>query len=161
MDLQRRHDLSKIIPAAGNTSAYQQFISSFGTHYMSSITLGARFGTLQVASSDAVNQFQSQGRKWEVGAQATYKQVTVGASHMSDEEKAASQAWTNTVKSSTSFFVGSDPISAMQGDIAAWKAKIGKSPMPMGGAVAPILDLLTAAHFPDDLEIGAKFKAHP
>jgi hypothetical protein len=150
------HDLSSLGKGGDVTRAYDALVETFGTHYVSSTTLGAKYGLLQEATSASASRFQSKGSTWSAGAQASFKGVTVGANHMSSQEKDLSDAWTAALKSSSSFFVGSDPVAAMQNDLDAWKAKIGTNPMPVGGAVLPIVDLLNAAHFPKDAEIATK-----
>ncbi|KAH8053513.1 hypothetical protein JL722_9351 [Aureococcus anophagefferens] len=110
--------------------AYDALVETFGTHYVSSTTLGAKYGLLQEATSDSAFHFQGQGHTWSAGAQASFKGVAVGADHMSSDEQALSDAWTASLKSSSSFFVGSDPVAAMQNDLDGWKAKIATNPMP-------------------------------
>ena len=150
------HDLSSLGKGGDVMRAYDALVETFGTHYVSSTTLGAKYGLLQEATSESASHFQSTGHTWSAGAQASFKGVTVGADHMSSDEQALSDNWTASLKSSSSFFVGSDPVAAMQNDLDGWKAKIATNPMPVGGAVLPILDLLTAAQFPKDAQISDK-----
>ncbi|KAH8081027.1 hypothetical protein JL720_8922 [Aureococcus anophagefferens] len=112
------HDLSSLGKGGDVMRAYDALVETFGTHYVSSTTLGAKYGLLQEATSDSASHFQGQGHTWSAGAQASFKGVT--------------------------------------NDLDGWKAKIATNPMPVGGAVLPILDLLTAAHFPKDTQISNK-----
>ena len=62
-----------LVNFTNNPAPYSTFIGTFGTHYVTSIDLGASFGTKTQASAKKISQMQSRGTSWENAASASLK----------------------------------------------------------------------------------------
>ena len=152
----------KVLPVGGDASSYISFLNDFGSHYVSSVVLGARYGVVTVASSGAVRIFESDGESYQnaLSSSMKYQLFGAGGKYNNSDEKAKTEndKWSHTVDSVSSFYIGSDPVSLLQADggFEQWTGGIRESPMPVGASVALITDLLSADHFPGDPDIATK-----
>jgi hypothetical protein len=136
--------------------AYANFINSFGSHYVDSVVLGARYGTVTLSTETEIDNFQSKGHTWQKGASASFKGFTLGFGRSGSDEETTANEYNAAVTSTSTFSIGSDPIESLLGNWDGWAKDIATNPMPVGGSLWPIYNLLTSVHFPHDAKIDEK-----
>jgi hypothetical protein len=72
---------------------YYEFIDDFGTHYVKTIHMGARFGFTSKFDKSALKKFADSGTTLDTAAEASAWGVTVKGGYKSDSQRKAAQAF--------------------------------------------------------------------
>ena len=120
-------------------NAYYTFIDNFGTHYVETVKMGAKYGYINQMTQVAYSKLTSQGI--DVSAAASYASVAkVGVKTSYDTSSAT--AFTSATTSTTQYSIGST-IPTNAGDQTAWAQQVITDPMPISYSLKS-MDVLLA-----------------
>lgn len=134
---------------------YLNFIEQFGTHYLSSVNMGGRYGYQSNFETDKYMTMLSTGL--DVSAAAGYSgtvDVNVKGSTQMEQEQAKEY---NSYRESYSIYqVGGKPPTDPNGTSMAWAQTVTADPLPLNYHLVEIADLFTKDNFVDDPSIEKK-----
>ncbi|XP_065055518.1 uncharacterized protein LOC135684006 isoform X2 [Rhopilema esculentum] len=128
---------------------YGRFLDSFGTHFIESVDMGARFAKLQTISKDKQEKLKKNGIDVRFAAEASA--VGIGSLKtdrqfkMSMEDK---QKFEQSVEMTKVVSIGSKP--PANGDPQAWIQQSVQKPLPIFYRLKSIVDIFRPAFFKDD-----------
>lgn len=122
-----------------------QLIDEFGTHYVESMVLGARFTHVHTMSSELYDSMKSQGIDVEVTAEYSGI-ISAGASaKMSDSQRKAVSKFDEEVKTKTSTMGKLPPA---DGNVNTWASETAERPSPIKYELKPITEVFDPSIFP-------------
>lgn len=92
-----------------NIADYHKFISTFGTHYITSIKMGAKFGFTSKFDQSSFTKMLKEGLNVEVSASVSASRFSADVSTKIAKDTESSNKFENTRESYETFTVGSKP----------------------------------------------------
>ena len=126
--------------------AYNAFIDTYGTHFTSQVTMGAKMVILSQFDETALTRMEETGLDVKAGIDASFR-FAVKAGAETQKEQKDREEFENTRKSYFVSFVGSHPPS--DGRWETWAQSTGDSPYPVRYNLVPLTRLFTKQFFPD------------
>lgn len=108
---------------------YLHFIKTFGTHYVSQITMGAMFGQQSEITADAWSAMESSGLNIETAANYSGALVAGSASATSDSQKKHAETFNKYSTKQRMYSLGAKPPS--DGKTSTWAEQAVESPAPL------------------------------
>jgi hypothetical protein len=125
-------------------SAYLWLISVYGTHYVSSVIMGARSVETSEFTYDAFKRLDAQSIGVSAAAKASFAIVSLKVSTTVERDKQVAKAFIDQ-RSTYSLSTIGHPL--INGDFNAWAEEARKNPYPIGYSARSITELLTTEHF--------------
>ena len=129
---------------------YFKFLDYFGTHAVTEISMGARYGMISKISEEAYNRLSNE--KFSITAAASFS--VLGISGSVDNRNADEKNMANKYRSAMTSFqiisVGAKPVAG--GDHIAWAEQTITQPMPLRYTLIPLSELLDPLYVRDSLE---------
>ena len=131
---------TKLEGASSTDQDVSDFIETYGTHFLESVTFGSSYTQEHRMKSTDYKTMSSQ--KFGVTARASYSGLfsAGGGFSLDSEQQAAASEFNKKVETST-VTVGSAPPS--NGDAMTWASVVKESPVPIKYKLRPIADLFT------------------
>jgi len=114
----------------GNRENDGQFINRFGTHWVTEIHMGSKYGYSDTFTQDAYESLASQGVNVKASASGSYMGVTAKVTSATDIQSSNGSKYKDTYKETSTFSIGRLP-PATQGDINSWMRDSTTNPMPI------------------------------
>jgi MAC/Perforin domain len=131
---------------------YYEFIDNFGTHYVSELRMGAKFGYYSVFDRSSYEKLRSEGVSVELAASASYGGVTGGGSVGTTVSKESIDKFNSARSSVKSFSIGSRPAD----DAGTWARQAFTSPMPVTYTLLPLDSLVGKVYGASNPRVVAK-----
>jgi hypothetical protein len=123
------HSILELPDASYDAVAYMKFLDTFGTHFVSDLTMGAKFGFLSEISDDSYKKSLEMHLKLEFAASASAWGISGSAHSMTDEEKQAASSFRQLQSSWSEFVLGTNPPADGKSD--SWASLAIEEPMPI------------------------------
>ena len=133
------------LPLSRNDSAYNDFIRTYGTHFTSKVTMGAKMVVRSEFNKEALTSMEEIGFKIEFGAQLSFR-FAVGVTNEEKLERPKREKFESLRSSYTASYLGSHPPS--DGKWETWAQSTANSPYPVEYALAPLTSVITNKFFP-------------
>ena len=130
------------LPEIPNDHEYFKFISTFGTHYVDSVLMGAKVFVSSRFNQTAWTEFGQLGVDIQTAAEGSFNAL-VGGKILDEDQKNKFESSRMTYKVA---YVGSHPSS--DGRWESWKDSVAKSPYPIGLNLRPLSELFTESIIP-------------
>jgi len=122
----------------GDGEAYFDFLDTFGTHYVTSMAFGSRFGFTSFFTEEAWHKVQKTGVQVDVAA--SYEGlVKAGGSVDTSSKKQAQQAFDESQQGYKMISLGAQPV---RGDPIAWAQQVVEEPMPVTYELSRLCDVI-------------------
>jgi len=135
------------LPLAQNDSAYNTFIRTYGTHFTSQVTMGAKMVVRSEFDEMALTSMEETGLNVETGTKLSYLRFAAGVATETKSERKHRETFESMRKSFTASYLGSHPPS--DGRWETWAQSTANSPYPVKYRLAPLTSLITDKFFPD------------
>ena len=135
------------LPLTRDDRAYHAFISAYGTHYTSRVTMGARMVVRSEFDDLALYRMEEMGFVIETCAKLSFLHFVASDFNETETERRQREAFEGLRRSYSASYLGSHPPS--NGRWESWAESAGNSPYPVRYRLAPITSLLTDKFFPD------------
>jgi hypothetical protein len=122
--------------------------ADFGTHYVSELSFGGRYGLRSVFSSDSYSSFASSNLKIDVAASFSTLMTGGSSSSMTDSQKEQANAFSEASSRQDKFIVGGNGELPSDGNATTWQLSLQDKPMPMWYKLEGISGLLIPHNFP-------------
>ena len=142
--------------STGDFTDYYNLIDQYGTHFVSSIKMGGRYGYQSEMSNSKVMEMSSKGTNVKMAA--GYSGVaSVKASSATETQKKQSEEFNKARTEVKEFFVGGGPPSGDEDWTPhAWSTTVAENPLPIRYKLVSIEQLFTSERFPEDNNIHTK-----
>ena len=148
----------RYLPDVLNSSTkyyYFNFIQIFGTHIVTALKMGGRFGVRSEFSATNYSNLFSFGVN--VKASAGYSgQVDVSASLATDVQKKAAKAFNDERRSYKIFQIGGKPPVDEKGTAFQWAKTVKNYPLPLSYSLSELYKYFTSQYFPNIKSINKK-----
>eukprot|EP01052_Picozoa_sp_SAG31_P020154 SAG31_NODE_1503_length_8079_cov_5.930827_3_plen_579_part_00 len=141
--------------------SFYEFIREFGTHVVTRMSMGARFGLVSEMSENDYSSLLTRHVDFSETASATIKAIdlSAGSTHQVTTDSREETVFSSATTSQRRYQVGAamprlDEDNTVNLD--AWSNAVKEDPMPLQITVTDIATLLTAEHFEGVDEIGLK-----
>ena len=140
----------KSLPTTYESAKYNEFIATFGTHYLSKATMGAIFGQQSEVTSTAWTHMESTGLDIKAAASFSAFGASASASHETDSQKKQAEAFSASTASQQIYSVGAKP----PGDnkASSWVQESIISPAPISFELVPIDELIDDSAIKSNLQ---------
>jgi len=135
------------LPLERNDDAYLTFIGTYGTHFTSRITLGAKMTILSEFDEKALTRMEEEGLNIQTAAQLSYSRFSSKITTETDIQRQQRESFERTRRSYAAAYLGSHPPS--DGRWETWAQTTADSPYPVSYRLAPITSLFTNKFFPN------------
>eukprot|EP00795_Rhopilema_esculentum_P015657 gene15657-6942_t len=127
---------------------YGRFLDTFGTHFVESVDMGARYAKLQVISKETQEKLHENGIDIKLAAEASAAGIgSVKTDNQFKTSKKNSETFENSVEKTETVTIGSKPPS--DGKQETWIAESVRSPLPIFYQLRSIVDIFSSAYFKD------------
>ena len=134
---------------------YISFIQEYGTHVLTSLMMGGRYGMRSEFKTSDYTSLASSGIN--VKASAGYSGlVHVGGSLDTAEKEEAAREFNNLRSTFKLYQVGGDPPIDANGTAFEWAQTVQEDPLPLSYSLKEIHKYFTSRYFPDDPNIDMK-----
>ena len=134
---------------------YLTFIQQYGTHIVTALKMGGRFGVRSEFS--ATNYSNLCSSDFNVKASAGYSGlVDVNASLATDDQKKAAKAFSDTRHNYKMFRVGGNPHLDENGTAFKWAQTVKNDPLPLSYSLTELYKYFTSQYFPNITNINKK-----
>ena len=148
------NSLSEVINSSTKHD-YLTFIQKYGTHIVTALKMGGRFGVRSEFSTTDYSNLCSSGVN--VKASAGYSgQVDVSASLATDDHKKAAQSFNDKRHSYKMFQVGGHPPVDENGTTFEWAQTLKNDPLPLSYSLTEMYKFFTLQNFPNITNIDKK-----
>jgi len=138
------------LPLATNYSAYIRFINTYGTHFTSRVTMGAKMVIRSEFDETAFTRMQEEGLSTEIGAKASFLRFTSRLNTETTRERQQREMFERMRRDYHAVHAshqGSQP--STDGGWETRAQSTANSPYPVGYRLAPLTALFTAKFFPN------------
>ena len=146
------------LPEVLNSSTkhqYFSFIQQYGTHIVTALKMGGRFGVRSEFSTTNYSSLCSSNIS--VKASAGYSgTIHVSASLATDDQKKAAQAFNDQRRNYKMFQVGGDPPVDENGTAFEWAQTVKNDPLPLSYSLTELYKYFTSQYFPNITNINEK-----
>lgn len=138
-----------------DTNEYLDFLKEYGTHFLSSVTMGGRYGFQSEFETSKYMSMLSSGL--DVSVSAGYSgYVDVNAKAATEMQKKMASEFNSQRESYSIYQVGGKPPTNPNGTAMAWAQTVKNDPLPVHYRLLEIADLFTKENFEDDPDIRIK-----
>ena len=137
------------LPLARDDSAYNTFINTYGTHFTSRVTMGAKMVVRSEFEEMALTNIEETGLNIETGTKLSFFRSAAGVATETETERQQRETFERMRKSFTASYLGSHPPS--DGRWETWAQSTADSPYPVKYRLAPLTSLITDKFFPNML----------
>ncbi len=130
-------------------AGYQRILRLYGTHVITHVVMGGRYGILSEMNKDKKEELERKGIKVDVAAGYSGI-VEVSASAVTDKEREDAHVFEQNRLSKRTFQVGGKPSADSDGNPSPWAATVAEDPVPLSYELHPLSHLLTASNFPHE-----------
>jgi hypothetical protein len=134
------------LPKEYDEQAYADFIDHFGTHYVSSVSMGALFGQQSAFTSQAWSKFEESKTDISVGARLSGFGATGAVNAKDEKEKMFAQAFSEAASQQQLYTLGQRP--PTDGDAMKWMQEVTQHPAPMRLKLVPLVTLVDNQAYP-------------
>ena len=135
------------LPLLRDDQAYKRFIDTFGTHFTSRVTMGAKMVIRSEFDQLALARMEQNGLNVEVGAKLSFLNVASGGLAVETSSKRQQRLkFEGLRKSYSASYLGSHPPS--DGKWETWARSTAISPYPVKYQLAPLTALFSNKFFP-------------
>lgn len=134
---------------------YNNFIIQFGTHAVTGIKMGGRYG---ISSEFTItNYINVSSAIVNIKAVAGYSgAVDISPSLVNEEQKKLATIFNNFRKNYTIFRIGKKPSVSKNGNISNWIDMTKLNPLPLSYSLTELYKYFTSKYFPNDTHIDKK-----
>jgi len=137
----------RALPLERNDDVYHAFIDTYGTHFTTRVTLGAKMVILSEFEEKSLTRMEEEGLNIQVAAQLSYLRFSSEITAETDIQRGQREAFESMRRSFAASYLGSHPPS--DGQWETWARTTADSPYPVSYRLAPITSLLISKFFPD------------
>ena len=137
----------RVLPLVKNRRAYNKFINTYGTHFTSRVTMGAKMVLRSEFSRQALTTIEKNGLDIQTGAKLSLLGLSVGTSSETATQRKQRETFESTRISHSASYLGSSP--PPDGQWETWAATTGDHPYPVRYILTPITSLFTSKFFPN------------
>jgi len=135
------------LPLVRDDNAYNSFINTYGTHFTSRVTMGAKMVIRTEFDEIALTRMEETGLSIEIGAKASFLRFAGGLDAETTIERQQRETFEANRRSYSASYLGSHPPSDHKWE--TWAQSTANSPYPVKYRLAPLTALFTAKFFPD------------
>lgn len=128
------------LPAVYNEREYFRFLDNFGTHAITELSMGARYGMISTISERAYNQMRAQPISTTFAASGALAFLSGKVESKTSVQKQWADTYTNAMTNYQMISVGAKPVAG--GDGVAWAQQAIKFPMPLRYTLIPISEIV-------------------
>mmetsp|Transcript_58178 Transcript_58178/g.67055 ORF Transcript_58178/g.67055 Transcript_58178/m.67055 type:complete len:549 (+) Transcript_58178:3-1649(+) len=140
----------KTLPLNYDEGQYMEFLDNYGTHAVTEINMGARYGMMSTISERTYDQFRSESLTVTVAASATIYGISGGVDTRTSNEKEWANKYSSAMTSYKMIAVGAKPVAG--GDAVAWANQAIEEPMPLRYTLIPLSELMKPIYVRGSLE---------
>lgn len=141
--------------SSDTSDALFTFIDNYGTHYLSGVEMGGRFGQRLEFSKETWTKFHENDVDITASAGFSFI-VSVGSKVENDHDQQMAESFSRSSQSQTQYHVGGQ----YSKDAATWMATVGDSPMPVTYTLKRLDEVLQPYHLPQmDSDVLSQQKA--
>lgn len=144
------------LPQNYSAAKYKYFIDTFGTHVLSAVRMGGRFGQQSTFSSHNWTHMLQTGVNVKASASYSAWGASASVSTMTDKQRKDAEEYSKQSTSQSLYTVGALPPS--DGKVETWVKDVVLEPMPLHYTLTSLDTVLTTSYFPDDKHISIKNK---
>jgi len=135
------------LPVEQNENAYRTFIETYGTHFTTRVTLGAKMTIRSEFDEKALTRMEEVGLNVQTAAQLSYARFSSTVTSETQTQRQQREAFESTRRSYSASYLGSHPPS--DGRWETWAQSTAASPYPVSYRLAPITSLFISKFFPN------------
>jgi len=135
------------LPLVRDDKAYNSLIDKYGTHFTSSVTMGAKMVIRTEFDEIALNRMEEARLSIEIGAKASFLRFAGGLDTETTIERQQRETFEANRRSYSESYLGSHPPSDRRWE--TWAQSTANSPYPVRYKLAPLTALFTAKFFPN------------
>lgn len=136
------------LPLVRSDNAYHTFINTYGTHFTTSVTFGAKMVIRSEFEETALSRMQQNDISIRAAAQASFMYFARGGANVETSiQRRRRETFEGVRKSSSKAYLGTHP--PRDGRVDIWANSTLNSPFPVKYQLAPLTALFTAKFFPD------------
>jgi len=133
------------LPTVRNDSAYIMFINTYGTHFTSRVTMGAKMTIRSEFDETALTDTEEDGLSLEIGAQMSFLRLSGAVHTETKKEEQQRENFEGMQRSYYASYLGRQPPS--DGKWETWAQATDDSPYPVQYTLAPLTALFTTHFF--------------
>ena len=137
------------LPLERNDDAYNTFINTYGTHFTSRVTMGAKVVVLSEFDEHAFARMEEEQLDIERATELSFSLFAAGNATETERERQEREKFEAMRKSYSVSFLGSHL--PADGRWETWAQTAANSPYPVSYELAPLTSLFTSTFFPDML----------
>ena len=138
------------LPLNYDEKQYFKLIDNYGTHAVTEINMGARYGMISTISEKSYETFNSQGISTTFAASATIKAFSGSIDTRTSQQKEWANKYNSAMTNYQIISVGAKPVA--NGDGVAWAQQAISQPMPLRYTLVPLNELLVPLYVRGSLE---------
>ena len=135
------------LPLVRDDRAYNTFINTYGTHFTSRVTMGAKMVIRTEFDELALTRMEEEGLSMEIGAQASFLRFSGGLDAETTIERQQREQFESMRRTFSASYLGSHPPSDHRWE--TWAQSTASSPYPVKYRLVPTTALFIAKFFPD------------
>ncbi|KAK3288135.1 hypothetical protein CYMTET_4379 [Cymbomonas tetramitiformis] len=117
--------------------AFHRFFQEFGTHVVTQVSLGGKYGQVSNVTSSAFADYEMSGKEKGWGAGASYAaMISAGVTSMSSSEHAQGSFFSSKCVHQSTYISGGE--FPQDNSAATWQKSVAAQPMPVGFELTPI-----------------------
>ena len=147
-------DVAHLPTTNSSLDEYLEFIRMRGTHIVTSLIMGGRFGVRSEFSTENYG-YLSSGRT-NIKATAGYSGYTLIGGSLPSEVKNQTQIFNDRRKGYDVYLAGYAPSVDKNGTAFEWARVVNESPLPLSYSLKELSQYLTPRYFPSDTKIATK-----
>jgi len=140
----------KAMPTTYDFTKYKKFIDTFGTHYVSKLTMGALFGQESSFKNTSWTKMLDQNINIKVAASYSAFGISASASHQHDDQKKMADTFRSYSAELHVYSVGAKP--PADGTAATWAQSTLTSPAPMRTQLESLVTLVSDTRIKANLQ---------
>mgnify|MGYP001419427097 CR=1 FL=1 len=138
------------LPTNYDEKQYFKFIDNYGTHAITEINMGARFGMISSISKSSYEKFQSEGISVSVAASFSALGFSGGVDTRTNTQKEWANKYNSAMTNYQIISVGAKPVG--NHDAVAWAQQAITQPMPLRYTLIPLHEILDPLYVRGSLE---------
>jgi len=136
----------EMMPVDFDMDTYARFLTAFGTHYVSSMKVGGRWGMQMTFKSNAYQALLNHDVNVHAGITFVAGSVSGGLGINTTNDRAASYAISNAIYKNSSFSIGGD----YSADPGTWMKSVAATPMPVHLTLTRLDSLFNTFNLPNN-----------
>ena len=137
------------LPTTYDEQQYFRFIDNYGTHAVTEISMGARYGMISTVSENAFQKLTSEGISVSLAASFTILGISGSVDTRTNSQKELANKYNSAMTNYQIISVGAKPVGM---DSIAWAKQTITQPMPLRYTLIPLSEILDPLYIRDSLE---------